>query len=120
MALYSTLTEPKREALFALMRELQADSDFYMAKGRETPGTIPVGAALFDDVIKGAARLELLLAIGRADTLEAVEALAVPALRLWVTKHNERRRDKDWRRWTEHGQDVLRFLLTRVRTILAP
>lgn len=118
MALYKTLPEAKREPLFAFMRELQADSDFYMAKGRETPGTIPVGSALFDYVIKGASRLELLMAIGRADTLEAVEAQAVPALRLWVTKHNERRRDKDWQRWSEHGQDDLRFLVARLRKIL--
>lgn len=116
--LHETLAEPQRETLFAFMRGLDADALFYFDRGKETPGTIPVGSALFDDVIKGAARLELVSALRTGETLEAIEAQAQTALRLWVTKHNERRKDKDWQRWSEHGQDDLRRLLTQLRKIL--
>lgn len=115
---HETLPAPQREALFAFMRELQADSDFYMARGRETPGTIPVGSALFDEVIKGAVRLELVMALGQAATLEAAHAKAAEATRLWVKKHNEKRKDKDWQRWCEHGQTNLSDLVARLRRIL--
>lgn len=120
MPFHTNLEPPVRDALFAYMRELDADSLFYFEKAKETPGTIPVGSALFDDTIQGAVRLELVMALRTAETPEAAYETAVQAVRLWVEKHNAKRKDKDWKRWTEHGQDKLRFLFGRVSRILTP
>lgn len=118
---WKTLPEPARERLFALMRELDEESGRFMAQGREPRDGIPVGAAFFDDVLLGAARLELVQALRVAPSLEAAEKAASEALRLWVKKHNERRpKDIHWQRWTESGQDTLFGLVRRVRAELAP
>lgn len=117
--LHATLDEARRERLFALMREFDARSDALMVKGREDAYSIPVGAALFDYTLEGAAYLELVTALRRAPSLEAAQEQASNALRLWVTKHNARRKDINWQRWGESGQDKLHYLLTRVRDALA-
>lgn len=121
-AFWSLLAEPARERLFAFMRFLDAEADGYFAKGREDANTIPVGAGLFDETIRGAARLEFVMALRDTvrfgnrwthaeKSLDAAYLKASAALRLWVEKHNARRKDINWQRWSEFGQDELRYLV---------
>ena len=111
--LWERLAEPARERLFAFMRSLDAAADDYFRKGRETPNTIPVGAALFDETLRGAVRFELVMALRVATSLDDAQARASKAVRLWVEKHNARRPDINWKRWTEAGQDELVRLVDR-------
>lgn len=113
--LWSSLDDAARGRLFALMRELGQEAADYMARAREPPNTIPVGAALFDEAIKGAAREELLVALRTADSIEAARGQASAALREWVKKHNARRKDVTWQRWSETGQSDLKFLVERAQ-----
>lgn len=110
-----------REVLYALMRKLGVEAEAYFDRGREEPGTIPIGAAFFDDVIRGAARQELVSALGKYPPPESLERLravieealedAREALRLWVVKHNARRtRDINWRRDRDFGAGELGIL----------
>lgn len=112
---WKALTDLKREDLFALMRRMGDEQEIYFARGRETPNTIPVGAALFDETLRGAMRHELNAALRTAPTLEAAFDQARTALRVWVRKHNERRRDINWQRWEESGQTELETLISEVR-----
>jgi 5'-3' exonuclease len=117
MQLWRALDAGRRARLFAFMRELDAAADHFFAKGREDANRIPVGAALFDEVLRGAACFELVTALRRAETVEAAAELAAPAVRLWVEKHNARSKDINWKRWTEAGQDELARLVQRAKEI---
>lgn len=101
---WKTLSELKRERLFAIMRRLGDEMLYYFDRGREAPNTIPVGAALFDDVVRGALRHELVSALRTASSPESAFDQARAALRVWVQKHNERRNDINWKRWEDTGQ----------------
>lgn len=115
---WKSLTDLQREDLFALMRRMGDEEAVYFTRGRETPNTIPVGAALFDETLRGAARYELNAALRKASTLEAAFDQSRAALRVWVRKHNERRSDINWQRWEESGQTELETLIATVRTTL--
>lgn len=114
--LWKSLDDNRRERLFDIMRDLSDAALDYFNRGREDSFAIPVGAAFFDDVLKGAAREELVSALRIAPTLEIAEQKASEALRVWVCKHNARRpNDVNWQRWIEAGQDELQRLVERVR-----
>ena len=112
---WKSLPNLQREDLFALMRRLGDEAAVYFTRGRETPNTIPVGAALFDETLGGAMRDELNAALRKAPTLEGAFEQAQAGLRVWVRKHNERRSDINWQRWEESGQTELETLISEVR-----
>lgn len=116
---YDRLPPDRREALFEAMRRMDDESTRFFASGRETPNTIPVGAALFDETLRGAARLELLMALRKAETLEQAFEQARESLRVWVRRHNEKRpRDRAWQRWEGSGQSELEFLISQIRRVV--
>lgn len=115
---WKTLDETRRERVFALMRAWDTEAVRYFDRGRETPGTIPVGGAFFDEVLKGAVHMEFVSALRTAPSVEEAHKTAANAVRLWVKKHNERRpNDVHWRRWTESGQDDLERLVRQARLV---
>jgi len=117
--LVDSLPPAHRAALFALMRQLGAEADVFFARGREEHDRIPVGAALFDETLRGAARHELVNCLRTADTLDDAHEAAKRLLEVWVLKHNARRpRDMHWQRWTGAGQSELLSLVHRVRDIV--
>lgn len=117
--LIDTLPPDRRDSLFALMRRFGDEELYYMQQGRETPGTIPVGPALFDEVIKGAARQELLQALRTAAGPEEAFNTARAALKIWVVNHNNRRRrDIGWGRWENFGQSELERLIRAVQVVI--
>lgn len=119
-AMWETLAESKREKLFAIMRTLGDEADRYFEKGRERYDMVPVGAALFDETLRGAVRLELVSALRTAPDLGVAAVRAGDAVRVWVCKHNERRpRDVNWQRWSEAGQDMLAHLVASVREVVS-
>lgn len=117
---WKTIDDARRERLFALMRILDSEAERYFAKGREDSGRIAAGPALFEETLRGAVRMELVMALRAEPTLEAVTERAQVAVRLWVTKHNQRRpNDVGWKLWSESGQEQLQGLLARVRREVA-
>lgn len=120
----SDLAEERREALFVLMREWDAESTDFFAKARLPYGTIPVGGALFDETLRGAIRLEFVMALRKAETIDGAVELAEPAIRRWIEKHNEKRpKDANWKRWCDRsgfsGQDDLFRLADLARKAVA-
>lgn len=118
LAFWEALEESRQEELFALMRELDAESLKFFDKGREPSDAIEVGAFGFDIRLDGAVRLELVSALRTAESIDAAADKARVMVKLWVEKHNEKRpKDIHWKRWTESGQDKLEALIDRVRAI---
>lgn len=112
---YKTLSPERREVLFALMREWTNESFVFFAEGRSgwSNGTIPVGAAGFDEgTLRGAIREEFVSALSAEPTLDAVEERVTERLRVWVANHNKMRsKDISWVRDLDTGCRSLDFAL---------
>lgn len=117
MKYFETLSDDGREALFAFMREIDAESDRYLAEfSRLQPrhGEIAVGAAHFDEWICAELLQELLRGLRRGLEPEAAVEAAREYGRLCVMKHNEKRRDYTWQRDLNTGQAVLNLALIKL------
>jgi 2'-5' RNA ligase/predicted ABC-type ATPase/GNAT superfamily N-acetyltransferase len=108
---YSALEEKPREALFAVMRKLDTEAERLenVARKNQGPfGTIPVGAAHFDDMLRSLAPGEYVRGLRKGmDPSEAL-ASAKAEMRAAVEKHNKNRpKDINWKRDINSGQDRL-------------
>lgn len=101
-----TLDEETRERVFAVMRELDAEVLQHFECARETPGTLAVGAGLFDEFLQGAVREIFVISLGRGATPSEACEKAKTEARIVIAKHNAKRTDHTWKRWEGAGDGI--------------
>jgi hypothetical protein len=113
-----SLTEETRQRVFAVMRKVRDESTRYCEKGytmnRGTGITIPVGAAGFDEIVRGEVLASYLRALGKGQCpTEAIE-YAKREAREMVKSHNGRRKDYTWQRADMTADSTVEYAHNRV------
>ena len=101
-----------QERVLCAMRQCRAKSDQFLAKARALTPTgiaIAVGAAHFDDFIRGEALAKLLRHIGQGLPPSAAIEGAIKECRELIEAHNAKRpSDVNWQRWTESADRLVK------------
>ena len=100
---YETLTDETRERLFAAMRNIDTRAQSYLERGykmgRGTGMSIPVGAAHFDEIIRGEGLSAYLRALRTGLCPTDAEGAAKAESRSIIKSHNSKRaKDVCWQR----------------------
>lgn len=107
---YDTLALKQREALFQVMRDLDSEEQRYRSRAQALAapaGTIGVGAADFDEIIKAEVLLSYLRALRQGRTPEEAYRITETERTECVRKFNQRIRDHVLMRWEGTEQALI-------------
>ena len=100
---YETLSDATRERLFTAMRKIDTRAQGYLNQGNKlgqgTGMSIPVGAAHFDEIIRGSGLSAYLRALRKGECPTDAEKAAKTEARSIIASHNKQRaKDVCWQR----------------------
>lgn len=107
-----TLSDETRERVFSSMRSIDLESNRYLnnaARLRAPAGSIPIGAAGFDEMIRYEILASYLRAIRKGSSPSEAENAAKLEARDIVESHNKQRSDVTWKRWSATAESTLEY-----------
>lgn len=112
---YDTLSESNRNALFLVMRNLNEEMYRYEAKSRVPYGTIPVGSAHFDELLKSVIIGEYLSCLNKGKEPNECLKEVHKTSKECIEKHNSKSRDINWARHETSGDSFADLINTRIK-----
>ena len=112
-----SLTEPKRQAVFAEMRLIRAESSSLYKKAQDLGprgGQISVGAADYDEFIRADSDANILASLSKGKTPDEAGQDAKMAARESVLRHNRQRKDSTWQRWEGTADSSIDEIIVRL------